>query len=170
MSAFKKAKAACQRVIDEYLSETGRNLYIPAEFIDWLADQPDHEAYAWFYGKDDATLAREARINMARQMASGLRIVARVSTAPSQAQTVNVVTREYPAYISPQAGRRDGGGYHPFNPDDVEAMTEMQRQAATGLRAWLSRYRGTVEAGGHDLSHIEALAEALSPSVSVEAA
>ena len=38
-----------QRIIDGYLSATGRNMFHPAEFIDWLEGQPDHEAHPWFF-------------------------------------------------------------------------------------------------------------------------
>lgn len=49
MAQFTKADR--QRIIDSYLSETGRNMFVPGEFIDWLADNEDHEAYDWFFAK-----------------------------------------------------------------------------------------------------------------------
>ena len=97
-----------QRIIDGYLAESGRNMFVPAEFIDWLADQPEHEAYDLFYGMSDANAARQHRIALARRMASGLRIVAKQEE--SRSNVVAVTTREYPAYVSPVAGRRVGGG------------------------------------------------------------
>ena len=49
MSNF--AKKTKQRIIDEYLQTTGLNIYKPDEFVDWLAEQPDHEMYeAWRHG------------------------------------------------------------------------------------------------------------------------
>ena len=73
MAGFPKKER--QRIIDEYLAASGRNMFIPREFVDWLRDYPDHEAYDWFYGMDDAEAAQQHRIQLARQMASGLRIV-----------------------------------------------------------------------------------------------
>lgn len=152
MAQFTKADR--QRIIDSYLHETGENIFIPSAFIDWLADQPEHEAYGWFYGKDDASAAREYRIGLARQMASGLRIVAEVST--TQANVVQITVREFPAYVSPVASRKGGGGYQPFDPKDAAAMAELRRQGAVALQSWLRRYRGAFE--GADLTTIEEIA------------
>ena len=151
MAAFGKTDR--QKVIDGYLAATGRNMFNAAEFIDWLAEKPDHEAYPWFYGKDDATAARDWRIQMARQMANGLRIVANVSTMPEKGNVVNVVVREFPAFVSPMSGRKAGGGYEPFDPQDAAAMAELRRQGATAMRGWLARYRGAFE--GFDLTELE---------------
>ena len=56
MSRFKRKDR--QRIIDGYLSATGRNLFVPAEFVDWLEGQTDHEAWPWFFGSGDAEAAR----------------------------------------------------------------------------------------------------------------
>jgi len=157
-----------QRIIDGYLSETGRNMFIPGEFIDWLADKPDHEAYDLFYGLDDAAAARQYRIDLARRMASGLRIVSQVQDA-AQSQVVQITTREYPAYVSPVGGRKDGGGYQPFDPDDPAAMAELQSQAAAALRSWLARYRGAAEAAGADVAPMEEIVAHLSRDVAQSA-
>lgn len=151
------AKKDRQRIIDNYLAATGRNLFVASEFIDWLGEHPEHEAYDWFFGQDDATAAREYRIGLARRMASGLRIVAQV-TETKKSQVVHITTREYPAYVSPVALRKSGGGYQPFNPKDADAMDELRRQGATALRSWLSRYRGAFEDAGIDLTPIEEIA------------
>lgn len=154
-----------QQIIDNYLAATGRNLFNPAEFIDWLGGQPDHEAYPWFFGMDDATAAREHRIQMARSMANGLRITAQVSQAPEKASTVNVAVREFPAMISPVAGRKEGGGYQPFDPTDVQQADELRRQGAQALRAWLSRYRGIAEQAGIQVDAIEEIVVAMGGGV-----
>ena len=157
MAGFPKAER--QKIIDGYLAATGRNMFVPGEFVDWLADQPEHDAYDWFFGKGDAHAAREHRIDMARNMASGLRITAQASQPPKKGKPVNVTTREYPAYVSPVAGRKAGGGYQPFDPADHASMEELRRQGATALRSWLSRYRGAFEDAGADLAVLEKLAE-----------
>lgn len=154
--AFKKADR--QRIIDEYLAASGANIFIPGDFIDWLSGRPDHVAYPLFYGMDDEAAAREHRITLARQMANGLRITAQVSTAPHKASVVQVAVREFPALVSPISGRKDGGGYLAFDPNDVAHAAELRRQAATALRGWLARYRGVVEMGGLDVSPIEEIA------------
>jgi hypothetical protein len=159
MAGFTKADR--QRIIDEYLATSGANMFQPAEFIDWLSGQPDHEAYEWFFGMDDAQAAREHRILMARQMANGLRIVANVSRTPDRGSVVAVTVREFPAMVSPMAGRRDGGGYVSFDPDDPALVAELRRQGAQALRGWLARYRGVAEIGGLDVSAIEEIARSL---------
>lgn len=143
-----------QRIIDGYLSQSGRNMFVPAEFIDWLAGEPEHEAYEWFYGMDDATAAREHRIAMARRMASGLRITS--SVEESKSSVVQISVREYPAFVSPVASRRSGGGYAPFDPEDSADMAELRRQGAVALQSWLNRYRGAF--ADADLRMIEEIA------------
>ncbi|WP_270374988.1 hypothetical protein [Marinicauda sp. Alg238-R41] len=151
----KFTKADRQRIIDGYLGATGRNQFVPGEFVDWLSGQPDHEAYGWFFGKDDAEAAREYRIDLARQMASGLRIVSQVSSARST--RMKVATREFPALISPVAGRKGGGGYTSFDPHDTGDRSELLRQGAVSLRSWLNRYRGAAEMAGVNVSQIETI-------------
>jgi len=156
-----------QRIIDGYLAESGRNMFVPSEFIDWLADQPEHEAYDLFYGMDDATAARQHRIALARRMASGLRIVAKQEE--SRSNVVAVTTREYPAYVSPMAGRKGGGGYEPVDPSDEAHIAELRRQGAASLRGWLARYRGAFEHAGIDVSAIEEIASSQDGSVAQSA-
>ena len=156
-----------QRIIDDYLNGTGKNMFVPAEFIDWLAGQPEHEAYEWFYSKTDAEAAREYRIWMARRMANGLRIVAK--TDEGKGSVVSVAVREYPAFVSPVAQRQGGGGYEPFDPKDAAAMAELRRQGATSMRSWLNRYRGAFEAAGVDLTPLEEIAAAEADRVALSA-
>ena len=145
-----------QRIIDGYLAITGRNMFIPGEFVDWLAGQPKHEAYEWFFGMGDDEAARQHRIGMARRMASGLRIASR--SQETKATVVSITTRDYPAFVSPIAGRKGGGGYEPVDPDDEQQIAELRRQGASALRGWLARYRGAFEHVGIDLSGIEEVA------------
>ena len=146
-----------QRIIDDYLSKSGRNMFVPAEFVDWLQGKPDHEAYEAFFGTTDAVAAREYRTQMARKMASGLRIVARQEEA-RKATVVSISVREYPAFVSPMAGRKSGGGYEPFDPDNAAHLAELVEQGRASLRGWLARYRGAFEEAGVDLSGIEKIA------------
>lgn len=157
MAGFPKKER--QRIIDEYLAASGRNMFVPADFVDWLRDKPDHEAYDLFYGMSDEHAAKQWRVQLARQMASGLRIV--VSHSDPEDKTVSIKVTEYPAFISPVKGRREGGGYEEFDPQNVQAQEELRRQAATSLASWLNRYRGCAENIGLDMSGIEAIVETL---------
>lgn len=150
------SKAHRQRIINEYLAATGQNMFRAGEFVDWLADEPDHEAYGWFYGKDDADMARERRIDIARRMASGLRITVAISNV-NHPRVISIGVKEFPAYVSPLSGRRMGGGYHTLDPDDPAAMAELIGQAAQSLRGWLARYRGAIDAHGIDPARVEAI-------------
>lgn len=150
------SKKTKQRIIDDYLQNTGANMFVPSEFVDWLAGQPEHEAYEAFYGMDDYEAARQYRIEMARRLASGLRIVARTETVESDVVSIKVT--EYPAYISPVARRKDGGGYEPFDPDNEAAQAELRRQAGVALAAWLQRFRGCAENVGLDMTPLEEMA------------
>lgn len=143
-----------QRIIDGYLSDSGRNMFVASEFIDWLETRPDHEAHDWFFGVDDAEAARQHRIHLARKMASGLRIVAKTETKTST--VMQITEREFPAYISHTATRVSGGGYSRFDPDDAESMAELRRQGAVSLRSWLDRYSGAF--ADADLSAFEEIA------------
>ena len=153
------SKDTKQRIIDDYLQNTGANMFVPSEFVDWLSGQPEHEAYDAFYGMDDAEAARQHRIDMARSMASGLRIVAKTETVDNKVVSIKVT--EYPAYISPVAKRRDGGGYEPFDPNDEVAQAELRRQAGVALAAWLERFRGAAENVGLDMTPLEKMVHVL---------
>lgn len=154
MAGFPKAQR--QAIIDGYLNETGRNIFSASEFLDWLSDRPDHPSYDLVYGQDQETAAREHRLGIIRKMISGLRIVSQVSE--TRRSVVHITTREYPAYVSPVGGRKSGGGYEPFNPEDAAAMAELRRQGASALRGWLARYRGAFEAAGVNLASVEEIA------------
>jgi hypothetical protein len=152
---MKFTKRDRQKIIDDYLQDSGENMFIASSFIDWLSDKPDHQAYPWFFAKDDEAAAREYRIGLARQMASGLRIISTVSEV-SASNVVQIITHEYPAYVSPVAGRRSGGGYERFDPSDAEHIAELKRQGAQSLRSWLDRYASAFSE--YDLSVIESIA------------
>jgi len=154
--ALRVTKAERQAFIDAYLQETGENLFVPGDFVDWLRGKPDHPLFPSFYGQDDAEAAREHRVWLARRMANGLRIVAKVSVAPDHGQVVSVKVREFPAYLSHVSLRTAGGGYQPFDPHDTGAMDELRRQGAVALRSWLSRYGGAF--ADYDLRVIEEIA------------
>jgi hypothetical protein len=151
MAKFSKSKR--QKIIDDYLAETGSNMFSASEFVDWLEDHPDHEAYPWFFSKDDAALARQYRIDLARRMVSGLRIVTTIHNAESK--VVTITTREFPAYVSPMAGRNGGGGYGRFDPSSPTDVDALVQEGVAALRSWLERYRGAFGVVGADVSAVE---------------
>ena len=161
------SKKTKQRIIDNYLQHTGKNMFVPQEFIDWLADHPYHEAYKAFHGRDEELL-NEAKLDLARRFASGLRIVAKTEVIESEVRRIKVT--EYPAYISPVTTRRQGGGYEPFDPESEESQAELRRQAGVQLAAWLNRYRGAAEHIGLDMTPLEEMAMILRDEKEIEAA
>lgn len=149
-----------QRIIDDYLTGTGRNMFHAGEFIDWLSTQKKHEAYPWFFSKTDGEAAREYRIGLARQMASGLRIKVQ-PVEQKKGNVTNLRVREYPAYVSPVKGRQSGGGYERFDPKDEFALAELRRQAAASLSSWLRRYGAAIEDSGVDLTPLKETASVI---------
>lgn len=157
MAGFNQARR--QRIIDNYLTLSGRNVFKPGEFIDWLADQPNHEAYGAFYSIDDAEAARAYRIELARRFVSGLRITVTAQFEDVESRTVTVRTSEAPGFISPLEGRRDGGGYVAYDPEDRESVMAFRVEASQALQTWRRRYQSALTEP--EQVHLDALAEAL---------
>jgi hypothetical protein len=151
-----KARAERQKVIDDYLNQTGRNMFIPGEFLEWLQDKNDHQCWAVFYGQSDADAAQEHRKQMVRQWVSGLRLKVSVETsAETKGAEVRVTEYSVPAMLSPMTLRKLGGGYYVTNSDDPSHIAELAEQAATSLESWLSRHGGVAEIKGCDLAAIK---------------
>ncbi len=164
------AKRERQAVIDEYLNATGRNSFIPAEFLDWLGDRPDHPVYNLFFGMDDEAAARSYRVDMVRSWVSGLRISVQVQSQTHQrigAVSVRVRECTLPAMISPIGGRKSGGGYQPVDPENSEHLAEIYRQAAVDLARWIERYEGAMLLRGADLSMMKQIVAELEAAGSV---
>ena len=161
-----------QKIIDEYLNDSGNNVFVPADFLAWLKDRPGHRVYSLFYGKSDDDAAAAYRVGLVRNFVNGLRINVRVSVAPSTARAVSVLVNDtspmtvsVPAFISPVANRRGGGGYYSTDVNDPAMMRELGRQAAVDLRSWLSRYEGIATLIGVAVSDIHLIASALDAGV-----
>jgi hypothetical protein len=145
MAAFNRTFR--QKVVDEYLAETGANAFVPAEFLEWLEPQEDHRVWGVFFGKSDEDAARQFRLGLVRSFVSGLRIKVAVS------ETVNVTV---PAYVSVMADRRAGGGYSAVSVGSPDTTDELIRQAAGDLARWLSRYDGICQLAGVDVAGAKA--------------
>lgn len=150
-----------QKVIDEYLNESRSNFFIPAEFIEWLSERPDHRVYPVFFGKSDEDAAHEYRMMLARQFVAGLRI--KVTVTPAMASSLShisvqvrePITVKVPAFVSPVSERRGGGGYVSTDLTDAGSTMEIYRQAAQSLVSWLDRYGDAARLAGANVDHIE---------------
>jgi hypothetical protein len=156
MSRFNKKTK--QKIIDDYLNASGRNSFVAEEFVTWLQDKPDHVAYKAFHGQDEHLLW-QAKLQLARQFVSGLRIVVKEEIVHSKSREIKVT--EYPAMISPLPTRWQGGGYVAFDPDSEVSQAELRKQAGVSLAAWLNRFRGCAENIGVDLTPIEDIVRTL---------
>ena len=166
-----------QKVIDGYLNASGRNVFIPAEFLAWLRDQPDHQAYPIFFSKSDEDAADEWRIDQVRKFVSGLRISVRVHVAQIEDSSREIRVTEapatsvrMPAFFSPASERKGGGGYYPTDVDDPAVRRELRRQAATELRRFIHRHEGIARISGISLDAIKAIAAAFDAQATEEAA
>jgi hypothetical protein len=161
----KFSKKTKQKIIDDYLNDTGKNSFVAEEFVTWLQDKPDHVAYNAFHGQDDHLLW-QAKLQLARQFVSGLRIVVKSEVVESEVRSIKVT--EYPAMISPTTTRRQGGGYVAFDPESAQSQAELRKQAGVALAAWLDRYRGCAEHIGVDLTSIENIVLVLRDDASIK--
>lgn len=124
----------------------------------------EHPAYAWFEWNRDRA-AYEHQLWQAREFARDLKVTFSVETV-GRAGTVRVVQADMPLVISPQVGRKDGGGYILSDPSDEEHMAEYCRQAAAALKTWLRRYEGALVHAGVAASRVDEIAgllEAVQP-------
>ena len=152
-----------QDIIDDYLNQTGRNIYVPSEFIDWLRDNPGHKIYNNFFGASDEEMADKHRENMARQFASGLRLTIKISEMPmpSKIENLKVEAVDVPSLISPINNRANGGGYISVDVQDTDTMCELALQAHQALKSWKGRYAGTCALSGINISEIDSILEEL---------
>lgn len=153
MTAFNRTYR--QQVIDEYLNATGRNHFVPAEFLKWLQPQEDHRVWSIFFGKSDEDAAHQYRLALTRQFVAGLRIVVNAETS------IGAIAVKVPAFISPVADRKVGGGYLPIDVRRSDSTAELCRQAAEDLARWLRRWEGTAALVGVDVSEAKKIASAL---------
>jgi len=152
-----------QDIIDDYANQTGRNSYVPSEFIDWLRDKPDHKVYNHFFGASDEEMADKHRENMARQFASGLRLTIKTSEMPmpSNIENLKVEAVDVPLLISPINNRANGGGYISVDVQDTDTMCELALQAHQALKSWKGRYAGSCGLLGIDISEIDSILDEL---------
>lgn len=157
-----------QQTVDTYLEETGRGKFLPAEFLDWLQPQHNHPAWQFFFGKTEAELAHERRIELVQGFVSGLRITVRptefvqrstggfkvVGSAfgPSASEPL-----EAPAFFSPVTARATGGGYIPFDPESSAHRESWAEEAARRLDEWISRYQLAIVDAGLTLDGVRAM-------------
>jgi hypothetical protein len=160
------SQARRQRIIDGYLADSGRNVFKPHEFVDWLADQPEHEAYKAFYSISDDEAARAYRIELARRFVSGLRIVVTEQVEDSKTRTITVSKSEAPTFISPLGSRHNSGGYVAYDPKDAASVEMFRKEAAQTFGSWLKRYESalTVAERKNAAALVKALQESTVPA------
>lgn len=144
-----------QAILDDHVARHGR--YDPAVFVAEAASS-QHPAHGWFEW-DDQSAAGEYRLWQAREFVRGLRI--RFTIEMQERNVKGAIEREAPAFLSPVAGRKAGGGYHPVDPNDPEHMRELCRQAAASLGTWLRRYEAALDHAGVTHARVEKLRAAL---------
>jgi len=134
-----------QEIVEEF-SIRHNGLFDAALFLaEVRAIGPNHRAHAWFEW-DDSEAAHEHRLWQSRQFAHGLKVHFEVVTV-GRAGPITVSVSA-PMVISPMATRVVGGGYILTDPGNEEHMRELAHQAATALRAWLTRYGSTLPSNG----------------------
>ena len=157
-----------QEIINDYLNKTGRNSYVPAEFVEWIQGQPKHPAYKLFVFEDDPKMALQQRIQIASQFATGCKIT--IKYKPVQSQSIDVDSGisipepkvlKFPTYISPIDNRAQGGGYQKFDLDNPDTVSELCRQACRELRAWVKRHKGICAIKEVDIENLEEVANSL---------
>lgn len=156
----KFTKETRQRILREYLEATGREIFDPADFVNYVRDVgPSHEAFDWFTWEDQIA-AGQYRIDQARDFARGLKI--RYVIQNEVAGPFNVKQTSAPMLVSPMANRNNGGGYIAFDPEDPAAMLNLRKEAANTLRWFISRYEAAllyVHADIEQLQNLEGLLE-----------
>ena len=163
MADIRFTKNDRQAIIDGYLNDTGRNSYVPSEFVQWLKGKPDHKVYDTFFGTSDAEMADKHREVIARSFASGLRITIKISELPMPKNTdsIKVETVTVPSMVSPINNRANGGGYIAVDVQDTNTMQELCRQAYMDLNAWKNRFEGVCSLSGVDVKSIEVILKKL---------
>ena len=168
---MKLNKETKQQIIDEYLADTGRNVFIPREFLEYLQDKPDHNAHASFYNVSEAELAMQAREDIARKWARGLRLTLTIEVKhpDPKISVVNIVQVEAPRLFSPMQGRSNGGGYVVLDAHDTTQQQQFKNEAANALRSFLRRYGLPLAQSGVDQSRITTIIAALENAETTEA-
>ena len=54
-----------QAVIDEYMTDTGKEVVTPLAFVEWLRHKGNHPAHSFFFAKSDDAAAMEYRMGAA---------------------------------------------------------------------------------------------------------
>lgn len=155
----KFTKALRQQIVREFaVRHNGQ--YNPHLFVEEVRAQGEnHPAHAWFQWDRDKA-AGEYWLWQAREFASGLTVSFKIEEIGKN-RKITIREIEAPLVQSPMDGRRDGGGYELFDPENPEHMTELCRQAAVSLTTWFTRYRGAIQHAGGSVGSVEKLLKLL---------
>ena len=145
-----------KQALEDFSNETGNNIINADEFISWIKEKPEHPAYNVFFGKDDATLAHERRLQIFRENFGSIRVVYEVKRVDTTLMDIKMV--EKPLQISPKSKRSHGGGYVNFDPEDEELMSEFRNEAAASLRSFVRRFEVAILDAGLDVESLKQMA------------
>ncbi|WP_426418196.1 hypothetical protein [Bradyrhizobium genosp. A] len=154
----KFSKELRQQIVEDF-ARRHNGQYDPALFLKEVRETGEsHLAFDWFEW-EQAKAAQEHNLWQARAFAKDLRIKFEVQVISSGKPIT--VTTEAPLVMSPASGRKDGGGYLRFNPDDPAHQAELCQQAAVALRSWLKRYQAALIHCGYGPKVVEQMAASL---------
>ena len=145
-----------KQALEDFSNETGNNIVHADDFISWIKEKPDHPAYNVFFGKDDATLAHERRLQIFRENFGSFKVTYEVKKIDTSLLDIKIV--EKPLQISPKSKRSQGGGYVNFDPEDEELMSEFRNEAAASLRSFVRRFEVAILDAGLDVESLKQMA------------
>lgn len=150
-----------------FMEATNATALEPRLFLDWLRVRTDEPLWRLFFGMSDQEAAEKWRINLVRNMASGLRIRIRVSAMPPPARVgmvkQGVESIEAPAFISPMDERHAGSAYRAAEPGSDAYWLSLRLEAAQQLEAVLKRHSATFYAAEIDPARLRRIIEDLRP-------
>lgn len=153
----KFTKKLREKIVADYIAKHGH--FDPRGFLREVRNSNgSHPAWPWFEW-NDGKAAEEYRVEQAREFVQGLTISFQVETIERSVPTIK--TKEFPAYVSPLDGRRDGGGYLAVDPENPAHLNEIERQGLIMLEAWMKRFKDTVETNGVSCVGIQAVVDQL---------
>ena len=167
--SFRITRERMQKIIDDFMTEAGVDIFRPGDFLDYVEARPKHPAWPILFAAGDADHARKHRLQLVRRMISGLRgEVIDIETVEHETiiETVQITESEVPAtqvpkYVSIRGDRPNGGGYTKTDINNPAHRRELAAQAADELVAFASRHGGICAINGIDITGIENVKNAL---------
>ena len=145
MDKTRFSKTLRQQIIEEYVARRGE--YDPKSFVAEVREVgPSHAAYDWFEW-NNTEAADQYRFWQARMFVQGIRVKVEIEHVERKIAGVRVLDA-VPAYVSPIAARKDGGGYFKLDPENPSHIRELRMQAIVALDNWIRRYGAVYSMSG----------------------